>query len=181
MAEVERTREFLPNDIIEPSLTERRQRVNERIEELAANKQKFDNEKQFVGIRRLGPTYTIAEPFAYFDSPSVDKLKFDKYTLMGIAFSITTFTTTIILRTRNYPYFIATGRGFLFSIPAVFITGKLYDFRRQANLKRHNTFLSYALLHENDFPIYGKNFFVSFLNTTNNEFEFYLFRKKKIR
>lgn len=158
MAEVERTREFLPNDIIEPSLTDRRQRVNERIEELAANKKNFDTEKQFVGIRRLGPKYTIAEPFAYFDSPSVDKLKFEKYTIMGLTFSITTFGTALTLRTRNYPYFIATGRGMLLSIPLAFIIGKIFDYRRMISLKQHNNFLSYALLHENDFPVYGKFF-----------------------
>ncbi|KAH9527740.1 uncharacterized protein LOC124490994 [Dermatophagoides farinae] len=149
---VERTREFIPNDIIEPSLAEREKLLDSRIEELRQKRESFDPNTQFVGIRRLGSSYTVAEPFAYFDGPSEQQLRFDHVTFIGLSAFIFAGAAVFVGQMKNLPHVVSLFRGTLAAIPGGYFGHKFYDFRRQLGRKKNNTYFAYALLHEKDFP-----------------------------
>lgn len=153
MGEVERTREFIPNDILEPSLSERAQRIDERIEELRAKRESFDKETQFVGIRRLPKEYSVVEPFAYFDGPSEYQLRFEKYSSIAIGSAIGITGVILANKYRNVSYVIGLLRGMATGGPIGGYLGYLgFDFKTKLAKRKHETYFSYALVHENDFP-----------------------------
>lgn len=155
---VERTREFIPNDI-GPPLSEREKLLDDRIEELRKKRESFDPETEFVGIRRLGSTYTVAEPFAYFDGPSDHQLRFDHYSFIGLAAFITGGATVFAFHLKTLPYVSSLFRGVLAAIPGGYFGHKCFEWRKELGRKKNNTFFAYALLHENDFPKLGNSFF----------------------
>ncbi|KAI7691314.1 hypothetical protein SSS_01923, partial [Sarcoptes scabiei] len=156
MAEVERTREFIPNDIVGPTLEERQQSIDERIIELKNKFESFDPKTQFVGIRRLGNRYTIAEPFAFFEAPNEFQLRFERITSQAMAAVIACAAIITHHRSKNFSYIVGLARGLICAGPAYYLGGKCYDFKVQKQRQRNNLFFSYALLHEKDFPVIEK-------------------------
>nr|XP_027194168.1 uncharacterized protein LOC113788903 [Dermatophagoides pteronyssinus] len=156
---VERTREFIPNDIIEPSLSEREKLIDERIEELRKKRESFDPETEFVGIRRLGSSYTAAEPFAYFDGPSQHQLRFVHVTYIGLTSMVMAGATIFAFHLKTLPYVSCLFRGALSAIPGGYLGHKFFEWRQQFGRKKNNTFFAYALMHENDFPKFERKKF----------------------
>lgn len=149
---VERTREFNPTDRIARSEAE----VLERLEELKANKEKFDPETQFTGLRRIGSKCTVAEPLAYFDWPRPDK-EVGTRQLMQIIVGFSGFITSVALfRLKKATYLTGLSTGVLLSIPTGYIGGLAFDVKRKYMKDKRAMLLHYAILNENNFPLIRK-------------------------
>ena len=173
MAEIVRTRVFHPHDVQTPTEDE----IRARIEELKAKRNSFDPKTQFTGLRRLGPTYTVAEPFAYFDGASADQNRIS-YALVYGGFGMITYLGIIWgHKIMNSPFLTGMVRGLISAPIGAYFGGKMYDWNTKRLQRKNNILFHYALLHEKDFPVIG--IIISFIFRLILNYSFIFVERKK--
>jgi len=145
-------RDFEAPDYLEhPYKTE--EEIHARIDELKEMRARMDPEKQFFGLKRLGSSYSIVEPYAFFDGPTEHQRVFNRVVIWGGAFLVchaagvlwaksltkATWTTGIIRGMMAWP-FVGFGAESV---------GKYITDRRK---KKQEIYFHYALMHEDQFP-----------------------------
>lgn len=151
MTDSERTRPFYPGDNPIPLADID---WKSRYDELK-NRKDWDEKRDFVGMKRLGSSYHLIDPFFKFESAPEENKKFDKYWypfFIGIGFTGAYITANYWARR---PIF-----GGL--VPALFcgalgvgvgLTG--YHINQVRSRDRDAVLMHYMLLHEHELPTIG--------------------------
>jgi len=150
----ERTRPFYPGDNAVP--------MNEvdwksRYQELTTTRN-WDPEKDFVGIKRLGKSYSPLDPFFKFDGVPEDNKTFDK--LWYPFYGFVGFTGAYIAASywSRRPLFSGLLPALVSGCLGIGVGALAYRNQQSRARDRDAVMIHYLLLHEQDFPKIGISF-----------------------
>lgn len=171
MALLQRTRDFIPDEEAEQEPVD----IYARLNELKKNYESFDFKKHFVGLKRLGDSYTVAEPYAYFDGPNECAIRFGEQ-ILALGSGIAGYTASMLIhKGLHVSQRVSLIRSLAVAALGAFAGYKMYHVKEQIALDKRNLFFHYALLHEKDFPPISK--FVAHSKSISNKLSFHRERK----
>lgn len=151
---VYKTRVFDPDDVQHRSEDD----IKARLEELKAKRESFDPKTQFTGLRRLGASYTIAEPLAFFDGPTEEQRKLNYALIYGGCGLVTALGVMMTYKLKGGAYLTGLARGAAVAPFGAYGFGKFNEYIIKSSKRKNNILLHYALLNEHEFPVIGKLF-----------------------
>lgn len=161
MAELNRTREFIPNDH-ETFLADIS--IDERVDQLKTKLDSLDHTKQFVGMKRLGSSYSVVDPFVLFEVNNPNHIKFERVSSFFGSGALGFLCYFAGLNNVMKPTLPLAIKSLACGMVVGYLGLKGYDWTRNMLNDKRNVLFHFALLHEKDFPLIGKEFFYSNLN-----------------
>jgi hypothetical protein len=162
-SEPERTRPFYPNDNPSPLAdVDWKTRYNE-----LKNRKDWDDEKDFVGLKRLGDRYHPLDPFFKFEGVPKGNETFDRiwWPFCGGAGGLAIgATSTWFARRPFWSSVLPTAAVTLIGMGLGLYSG--HNTRRRAR-ERDAVLIHYMLLHEKEFPLIGRHSLHSYLSMSS--------------
>ena len=148
---IKRTRTFDPDDTTFRTEDE----IKERLQELNEKRASFDPKTQFCGLRRIGSSYTVAEPFAFFDGPTPNPPKLN-YHLGYLAFGMVGLVGFMMdYKVRHGSYLTGLARGLIAAPVFAYLGSKFYAYHISYQKRKMDILFHYALMKENELPRIG--------------------------